>query len=150
MTTPKIRLVQLQDLPQLLDLCAAHAAYEKCSYDPEGKQERLAKDLFSDAPKLYCLVVEYEGLLIGYATYMAQYATWDAQEYLYMDCLYLTESSRGYGIGVKIIKKLTDEAKRLGCSHIQWQTPDFNTGAIRFYSRIGGTSKSKERFFLTL
>lgn len=31
---------------------------------------------------------------------------------------------------------------------IQWQTPDFKARAIKFYKRIGATSKLKERFFL--
>ena len=34
------------------------------------------------------------------------------------------------------------------CSHIQWQTPEFNKRAIKFYDRIGAQSKSKMRYFL--
>jgi hypothetical protein len=40
------------------------------------------------------------------------------------------------------------EGGKLKCNHIQWQTPDFNKRAIKFYERIGGISKSKERYFL--
>ncbi len=58
------------------------------------------------------------------------------------------ETSRGYGIGVQIMDKIKEESQKMGCNLIQWQTPDFNTGAIRFYKRIGATSKFKERFFL--
>ena len=39
------------------------------------------------------------------------------------------------------------EAKKLGIKEIKWQTPTFNTRAIKFYDRIGGKSKSKERYF---
>jgi hypothetical protein len=31
---------------------------------------------------------------------------------------------------------------------VQWQTPAWNEGAIRFYDRIGAVSKEKLRFFL--
>jgi hypothetical protein len=31
---------------------------------------------------------------------------------------------------------------------LQWQTPVFNEKAIRFYHRMGATSKDKVRFFL--
>ena len=65
-----------------------------------------------------------------------------------MDCLFLTEESRGYGIGEKMMNVIKLEAKKLNCSLIQWQTPNFNTRAIKFYNRIGRISKTKERYFL--
>ena len=143
-----IRFVNIDDLDQVIELCALHAAYEKAEYDPTGKKERLTLDLFSNPPKLYCFVVEYKDELLGYATYMKQYATWDATEYIYMDCLFMKEAARGHGIGAQLIKRIQAEAQLLKCNLIQWQTPDFNTDAIRFYRRIGATSKPKERFFL--
>jgi GNAT superfamily N-acetyltransferase len=79
---------------------------------------------------------------------MKQYATWDAAYYVYMDCLFLTEDARGKGVGEELINRIKLEANALDCTHIQWQTPDFNERAIKFYNRIGATSKSKERFFL--
>ncbi|MBL4707385.1 MAG: hypothetical protein JKY48_02970 [Flavobacteriales bacterium] len=42
-----------------------------------------------------------------------------------------------------------ENSKQLGASLIQWQTPDFNVDAIRFYKRRGATSKLKGRFFWT-
>lgn len=133
----------------MLNLIAAHAAYEKADFNPEGVIERLKEALFSEQPALYCLVVELDRQLIGYATYMKQYSTWDAGWYVYMDTLFMNDASRGRGIGEELMNRLKLESQKLGCSLIQWQTPDFNTRAIKFYHRIGATSKPKERFFLT-
>jgi GNAT superfamily N-acetyltransferase len=146
----KIRFAKPTDINQIIDLCELHAIYEKSEYKKADKAEQLANDLFSDIPKLYCLVVEDENELIGYATYMKQYATWDAGEYIYMDCLFIKESARSLGIGEKLVRKIQKEGEALGCNLIQWQTPDFNVRAIKFYNRIGATSKSKERFFLNI
>ena len=146
----KIRFAKTGDLEALIELCQHHAEYEKSEYNKAGKKEKLAADLFSNTPKLYCLVVEADNMLVGYATYMKQYATWEAREYVYMDCIYLKEFVRGLGIGQKIIARIKVEATKLRCDLIQWQTPDFNTRAIQFYKRIGAFSKSKERFFLEL
>lgn len=143
-----IRLAERNDLLQIIELCALHATFEKSDYNIEGKAERLAEDLFSNTPKLYCLVVESDGQLIGYATYIKQYATWDATEYIYMDCLFLKALARGLGIGEKLVRRIQEEGLKLGCRQLQWQTPDFNTRAINFYTRIGAIAKSKERFFL--
>lgn len=145
----QIRFAKESDLDQLLDLCAAHAAFEKSEYSKEGKKEQLSRAFFTTNPAAFCLVVEMDSSLIGYATYMPQYSTWDASFYCYMDCLFMTSAARSKGIGTQLMKRIQAESKTLGCSHIQWQTPDFNTRAIQFYERIGAISKSKERFFLS-
>ncbi|OJJ14448.1 GNAT family N-acetyltransferase [marine bacterium AO1-C] len=146
-TTAIIRFASPLDMDALIQLCAEHAAYEKADYDPYGKKEALSMRLFSPPPPLYCLVVEQHEEIIGYATYMKQFSTWDAGYYLYLDCLYLNEKSRGQGLGEQLMQRIKEEAQKLGLSEIQWQTPDFNEGAIRFYHRLGATSKNKERFF---
>ncbi|MEO1655427.1 MAG: GNAT family N-acetyltransferase, partial [Bacteroidota bacterium] len=128
--TYQIRPVERADLPRLVALCAAHAAFEKADYNPEGKQAGLERDLFGDPPKLFCLLAEIEGEGMGYATFMKQYATWESEEYIYMDCLYLDEKARSQGIGEALIEKIKEAGREMGCSLIQWQTPDFNTQAL--------------------
>ena len=152
MTTyqPNIRFAKKEDLNELVNLCEEHAQYEKVEYSSLNKKQLLEESIFSEIPSLFCLVVEVDKKLIGYATYMKQFSTWDAAYYIYMDCLFLKEGWRGFGLGEKLIEQIKIEGKGLECSLIQWQTPNFNTRAIKFYNRIGATSKTKERFFLTI
>lgn len=145
--TASIRFVKPRDLDELIVLCKQHAEYENSDYEVTGKKESLSKNLFSEAPSLYCLVVELDAHIIGYATFMKQFSTWDSDYYLYMDCLFLNELSRGAGLGEQLMNRIKGEAITLGCDLIQWQTPDFNEGAIRFYNRVGAKSKAKQRFF---
>jgi len=146
----QIRFAKQEDLDELIGLCEEHALYEKADFSKEGKKGNLQSHLFSQTPTLYCLVIELDSKLIGYATYMKQFSTWDANFYVYMDCLYMSESSRGLGLGETLMNQIKDESIKLGCDLIQWQTPTFNQGAIKFYNRIGAVSKNKERFFLDL
>ena len=104
--------------------------------------------MFCEKPTLYCLVVEYLDEIIGYSTYMKQFSTWDSDFYIYVDCLFMTEKSRSLGIGKKLIDEIKTQAKKMNCDLIQWQTPDFNTEAMKFYKKIGGVSKTKEGYFL--
>lgn len=143
-----IRFAKETDLAEIVELCHQHALYEKSEYDKTGKRDKLKSHLFSDQTGLKCLVAEVNNEVVGYATYIKQFATWDADFYIYMDCLFLNKTSRGYGIGEQIMDRIKEESQKMGCNLIQWQTPDFNTGAIRFYKRIGAASKPKERFFL--
>ncbi len=147
---PVIRFAKESDLPKLVNLCKLHAQFEKSEYELEGKEELLKDHLFSERPSLYCLVAEHNQKLIGYTSYMKQFSTWDAGYYIYMDCLFLTEESRGFGIGERLINQIKEEAKKMDCSLIQWQTPKFNIRAMKFYDRIGASSKTKERYFLAL
>jgi GNAT superfamily N-acetyltransferase len=145
-----IRFANKKDMSQIIDLCEAHAHYEESDYNRDGKEQQLERDIFDISPKIFCLVVESDSELIGYATYALQYSTWDANQYIYMDCLYMTNDARGYGIGEKLVRKIKEEGRKMNCDLVQWQTPDFNVRAIKFYNRIGATPKSKERFFLKI
>ena len=84
-----IRKAIPKDVEQLVDLCAAHAAYERADFDSGKKKEKLSKQLFSIENNVQCLVVESDNQLVGYAAYMKQFSTWDACFYVYLDCLFL-------------------------------------------------------------
>lgn len=146
----KIRFAKEKDLPQIVKLCQAHAEFEQANYEPTDKLDLLSKFLFTENPVLKCLVVQQEKMLIGYATFMKQFSTWDADFYIYLDCLYLNEASRGKGLGKIIMKMIAEYGKTQNCTHLQWQTPSFNEKAIQFYKKIGANSKNKERFYLDI
>ena len=146
----QIKAPDKDKIEDVVDLCAAHAKFEKSEYQRENKAERLVNDLWGDVPKLYCLVAEINDRYVGYITWMKQYSTWDAKEYLYMDCLYLDSASRGKGIGEALVDAMKAFGRKENIELVQWQTPDFNVRAIKFYKRIGAYSLSKERFFLPI
>lgn len=143
-----INFIKENALDQLIPLCALHSQYERVPFDVKGKEENLRHFLFAENPALFCLVAIKNDKIVGYASYMIQFSTWDACHYIYMDCLYLLKSQRGFGIGQRIMDRIKEEAEKLNIKEIQWQTPSFNTRAIKFYNRTGGHSKSKERYFL--
>lgn len=145
-----IRNCELSDLPKLVILCQKHAEYEKADYVPEGKEEGLRKILFASEPNHFCLVVATENDIVGYATYNFMHSTWDAAAIIHMDCLFLEEEARNYGIGEVIINKLKEIGKAKNCINMQWRTPQFNERAIKFYNRIGAKGKEKICFFLDL
>lgn len=143
-----VRRADPGDLEEVVRLCAAHAAYERADYDPVGKAEQLRSLMFGASPRLYCIVAEDEGGIIGYATWSLEMSTWDARLYAHMDCLYLDPEARGNGAGQRLVALLSHDALAAGCHLMQWQTPAFNTRAMPFYARLGATRKDKVRFFL--
>ncbi len=146
----EIRKPLVNEMSQLIELCALHAAYEKYDFTIEGKTEKLSAFLFSDVPPLQCYIALVDGEMVAYTTFSKQFSTWQAMHYVHMDCLFVLESHRGRVIGEMLVNKVKEATKEMGCNQIQWQTPHDNVRAIKFYHRIGGKAKQKLRYSLTI
>ncbi|MFC9295436.1 GNAT family N-acetyltransferase [Streptomyces sp. NPDC057011] len=147
---PVVRRARVGDLPRLVELMHEHIAYEKSAPRPPGLAERLGPQLFAEDARLWVLLAEDpDGTVVGYAACSAEFAFWDAGYYLHMDCLYLAEDARGHGLGAALMAGVTDLARELGLVQVQWQTPDWNEGAVRFYDRLGATGLPKRRYGLS-
>ncbi|MGW1811672.1 N-acetyltransferase family protein [Streptomyces sp. NPDC002078] len=150
--TPLVRHADRADLPRVAELAAQHADYERAAPPVEDLAARLAGLLFgTPAPRLRCLVAEApDGEIVGYATCAPELSTWDGREYLHMDCLFLAPGHRGLGLGPLLVDAVVAEARRLGLAQVQWQTPAWNEGAVRFYDRLGARAQQKLRYSLSV
>ncbi len=146
----KIRLATPDDANALVILITEHAAFEKEAYSPEGRIEKIRECLSADPPPFTCLVVDTENGIQGYCTFMSQYDSWYGEPHMSVDALFLRESLRGASIGKALMDKVKEEAKRLGYKSMRLMTPSDNTGAIKFYERLGGEPASKLWFWFQL
>ena len=147
MTEPRIRRLEARDLEGLVALCREHAAYERSTWAEFDRVPGL-RELFLSDRDAFCWVVEDGGTLVGFASASLEVATWDAGRYLHLDCLFLRESHRGHGLGEALVEAVRERARAAGALRLEWQTPAWNEGAIRFYERLGATASEKLRFRL--
>ncbi|MCJ0872932.1 GNAT family N-acetyltransferase [Streptomyces sp. AP-93] len=146
---PVVRPARPEDLPRLVELMREHMVYERSAPRPAPLADRLGAQLFADGARLWVLLAETpRGEVAGYAACSAEFSFWEARHYLHMDCLYLAEEARGHGLGAALMDGVAALARELGLGHVEWQTPDWNEGAIRFYDRLGVTGKPKLRYAL--
>jgi GNAT superfamily N-acetyltransferase len=141
-----IRKARIGDIAELIELCAAHAAYERAAFDARGLDERLAQALFCPEPRAVVFLLECLSKIEGYASCSREFSTWTGQEFLHMDCLFVNETLRGQGLGRKLLESVFDEARRENILEVQWQTPDWNDNAMQFYRSFGTTDSLKVRF----
>jgi GNAT superfamily N-acetyltransferase len=142
-----VRCARPEDIAELVALCKEHAHFERAAYDTAAKADRLAEALFSASPRLYAwIALAEERGVIGYATAAPEYSTWSAREYLHMDCLFVRSARRRAGVGASLLNSVIGLARELGLHEVQWQTPQWNVDASRFYRRHGGVDQSKLRF----
>jgi ribosomal protein S18 acetylase RimI-like enzyme len=139
-----IRLAQAKDQELLLLLMKDHARFEGHEL-VLSKQHQQLHNL--DTLPVTIFVVESNNKLFGYMSVIKQFSTWDMDWYLYLDCLFLSEETRGQGMGLKLMKKLKTFSQQNSINTVQWQTPNDNFSAIEFYQKFNTVNKEKRRFF---
>lgn len=142
----KVRRALETDLTAFVDLCAEHAAFERADCTRAGKLEALHEAFRSDL--LLGWVAEATGSVIGYATATIDFSTWRAAKFMHLDCLFIQESARGRGVGCRLFRAVLEEAQRREISELQWQTPEWNLEADKFYRRFGPVVTRKLRYTL--
>lgn len=126
-----IRRASGPDGATLAALASEHADYERSSVRPDARL--LAAALDAGSQRLWVWLAEAAEHPVGYAAVTEDFSIWRAQVFLHLDCLFVRSAHRGRGIVT-----------------LEWQTPSWNEGAIRFYERLGGKHALKARFSLDL
>jgi GNAT superfamily N-acetyltransferase len=144
----QVRTVLPNDMKALLRLIAEHCTYEGTSFVDSGQSIRLQQAFFGLVPRLFGALALINDTPVGFITFSLEYSTWDARDYMHMDCLYLEPDARGHGLGMRLIDFAKACAVEQGCDLIQWQTPADNEIGKQFYSKLGASSKAKLRYYL--
>lgn len=146
-----LRSAKPEDLSALLTLCRAHASYEGLPFSNSGQLDRWSVAIFGSEPRLFVWVCEVDGAIEGYMTATIDFSTWNAQPFVYLDCLWLEPRVRGRGFGRALMQTLAEFARARGCAEIQWQTPPTNILGLGFYRQIPKVCElSKQRFTWTV
>lgn len=145
-----VRRARGTDVPRLVPLIVEHAAFEGLQHRLAGRAEALAAALEATPPRLHAWLAECAGDAIGYATASIDFSTLDAAPYLHMDCLFVREGWRGRSVGLHLWQAVRAFAEGCGCAAVQWQTPEWNEAAARFYLRLGAQERRKRRYAFAL
>lgn len=142
-----VRPAQLAtDGDELLELITAHAVYENGTVESAGLLDRLASLI--DAGRLHVVVAQTAGQLVGYASATIDVATWTGRPFGYLDCLFVDAQFRNAGFGRELFRAIESWVVGAGVTVLQWQTPQWNADAVRFYRRVGASHTDKVRFVL--
>ena len=140
-----IRDVKESELQALLDLIKAKAAFDGCPDSLRATVDSLREALFSANRLAHALVAEVAGEIVGMATYYATFSSFIAKPGLWLDDLFVQDTSRNLGIGEALMKRLCSIAAAGGCGRVDWHVLHSNEGGKRFYRRLGATISENER-----
>ena len=126
-----------QDVPQILALIRALAAYEREPDAVVATEADLLRDGFGPNPFYQCLMAAHDRDVAGFALYFFNYSTWTGRPGLYLEDIFVYPRFRGLGIGKALMQRVAAIAVEKECPRLQWQVLDWNTPAIDFYSNSG-------------
>ena len=125
------------DVGQLLRLIQELAEFERASDAVQATEEDLHGALFCPDPKVFALVAEEAGSVVGMAIYFVSFSTWTGRHGLYLEDIFVVPEHRSRGLGRELVTALAVCAVQLGCSRVEWAVLDWNEAAIGFYESLG-------------
>lgn len=135
-----IRPATVKDCKRILELVKELAIYEKAPNEVTISFEHFVESGFGKNPVWWALVAEdtTTNTIQGFALYYIRFSTWKGQR-LYLEDLYVSEESRGNGIGKLLFDQLFIEAKQKGLNAICWQVLEWNEPGINFYKKYNAS-----------
>jgi len=129
-----IRKAIKEDCPRILELIKELALFEKAAEEVTVTLEEMVEAGFGDKPVWGSLVAEINGNIEGIALHYDRYSTWKGRR-LYLEDLYVTDKTRGAGVGKLLLDELITYAKQNKYNGMVWQVLDWNESAINFYKK---------------
>ena len=138
-----IRAAVAADTALILGFIRELAEYEKLLDRVSATEQQLSLTLFGSKPCAEVFIAEVDGIAQGFALYFQNYSTFLAAPGIYLEDLYVRESARGSGIGLKLIASVAKRAVELGCGRFEWAVLDWNAPALKFYAALGAIAQDE-------
>ena len=134
--TITIRIATADDVPLLLELIRALAAFEKSADAVVATEEDLRRHGFGPEPQFEAILAFLDSEPAGVALFHSRFSTWLGRPGMYLEDLFVTEKARGQGVGRRLMARLAAIAVERGWGRIDFHVLDWNP-ARRFYHRLG-------------
>lgn len=135
-----IRPATPADADEILTLIYELALYEKAPDEAKATREQIIESFFSENPKVYCDLVEVDGVIAGLAIWFLNYSTWQGKHGIYLEDLFIRPHYRGRGYGKALLQHLAAICEDRGYGRFQWWVLDWNEPAIEFYKSLGAVA----------
>jgi GNAT superfamily N-acetyltransferase len=125
------------DIPDVLRIIRALAAYERLSHAVTATEADLQAALFGASPRIHADLAAVDGAVVGMALYYYTFNTFAARPNIFLEDLFVDPAHRGGGIGLALMRLVAQRAVAEDCRRVEWRVLDWNQPAIDFYQRLG-------------
>ena len=107
-----------------------------------------AQNLIANRDLIDVTIAEDKSGLLGACLTLLTYSTWRDARGLYVVDLFIDARARNGGIGLKLLRAAAHRGRGKGARFIKLEVDRTNTGAARFYERLGFVKSDKDRLFV--
>lgn len=126
-----------RDVPVILELIHALAAYERLAHEVVATPDSLKDSLFGARAGAEAVIAYLDEEPVGFAVWFHNYSTFLGRAGLYLEDLFVKPERRGQGIGRTLLAHVASVAVARGAGRMEWSVLDWNEAAIGFYRAIG-------------
>ena len=136
---PTIRFVVRSDFKQWLTLWQGYnkfyGRFGETALPDEITQMTWAR-FFDVYEPVRAMVAEDDGQLVGLVHYLFHRSTISIAPTCYLQDLFTKESTRGKGIGRRLIHEVYEQARLAGVARVYWHTHQSNCTAMQLYDKV--------------
>ena len=133
----RVRPAAPADADLIFGLVVELARYERLEAEVESSPDLIAAALFGDHPRLFCDIVEWDGVPAGFALWFYNFSTFKGRHGLYIEDLFVHEAHRGRGLGKALLQTLARRCIEEKLPRLEWAVLDWNEPSIGFYRSQG-------------
>jgi len=149
-TRHTIRPARPEDVAEILEMIHELAAYEQEPDAVKTTAAQLHEKLFGDSPAVFAHVADAdpagdaatdngsEQRLAGFAIWFLTYSTWEGVHGIHLEDLYVRPSTRGSGLGRRLMATLAAACDAHGYARLEWKVLKWNELALGLYRSVGG------------
>jgi GNAT superfamily N-acetyltransferase len=131
------------DAALVFSLVRELAEYERLLHEVEATEELISQALFSDAPRIFADIAEWEGVSAGLALWFYNFSTFKGRHGIYLEDLFVRPGMRGHGIGKALLRGLARRCAAEGLARLEWSVLDWNEPSVGFYRSLGAVAKDE-------
>lgn len=117
----QIEIAKRKDVPQIIAMLRAFAAFENLSQFCEITEEALTDAMFGEKPCVEGLMAFDGEKPIGYALFYENFSSFRGQRGFYLEDLYVENEYRGQKIGEAFLRKIAQIGKSRNFKRIDFQ-----------------------------
>jgi len=141
-----IRPITQNDKARWLELFKEYIVFYKSKLSDE--QYELTWDRINSGFNINGLLAEKDGQVVGFTHYIFRPSTWAAEDFCYLEDLYVDPKVRGGGVGRALIKAVEEIAIAKGSKRLYWTTAPDNETARKLYDKVAISDRVQYKIFL--
>jgi len=139
MASIETRAVDHSDFDRWLPLWNGYQWFYAVDIPQAATMKTWARFLDPGEP-VHAAIATVDGQALGLAHWIYHRSTWTAEDYCYLQDLFVSDEARGLGLGRALIMHVAAEAKRQSSPRVYWSTHETNRNAMQLYDRIAERS----------